>query len=77
MWYKQSTQTIPMQQTYWYSTHQKGEIWYYSFSNQCVYPTVPPYIPNSSPQESISFLYNDVFEYVCNHDCNEEVGAGE
>ena len=77
MWYTQSSQTTSWQQTYWYATHSKGEIWFYSRSLQCLHPTVPPFISGSTPQVSQTFLYDDIWDYACEHDCTEDVGAGE
>lgn len=77
MWYVQSEQQIEKTQEYWYGAHTKGTIWYFDYSIQCQHPTVPPFISNSSPQASQSFLYDGVWPKLIPKDCTQGTGAGE
>ncbi|GAB4122645.1 MAG: hypothetical protein Fur0036_08460 [Fimbriimonadaceae bacterium] len=76
IYYTQSTQTVNRLRQHQYLRHSKGTFYVFEYSAQCPPASVPPFIPNSSPQVSESFLYN--LEHIVNDTlpCVQQPPAG-
>ncbi len=76
IYYTQSTQTVNLTRQHRYLRHSKGTFYVFEFSAQCPPTSVPPYIPNSNPQVSESFIYNMEYTHNDTLPCVQQPPAG-